>query len=166
VKQTPIFIAKTTGVWSFALTATKEFFVQVRHVKARLMVASVVDLCRIKTRKIGILEPRSAGLSPWILRRLTPFFGLPVISHVDTPGLLWVKTVHQFAELSYFFLGATSSLSSWNTSRFSERRVSHYCFLEWRKHFLRPAVFAKRFQSRTRRKMTRSGFSFLLLMLP
>jgi hypothetical protein len=37
-------------------------------------------------------------------QKLDSYFFLPVVSHVETPGFLWAKTVHQSAELSYFWL--------------------------------------------------------------
>jgi len=74
------------------------------HTKARLLVVSVFDIGTRKTQELCFLKPRTGGSFALNSQKVDSYFVLPVVSHVDTSGFLWAKTVHQSAELSYFWL--------------------------------------------------------------
>jgi hypothetical protein len=74
------------------------------HIKARLLVVSVFDIGTRKTQKLCFFKPHAGGSFALNPQKVDSYFVLPVVSHVDTPGFLWTKTVHQSAELSYLWL--------------------------------------------------------------
>jgi hypothetical protein len=76
------------------------------HIKARLLVVSVFDICTSKTQKLCFLEPRTGGSFALNSQKFDSCFVFPAVSHVDTPGFPWAKTVHQSAELSHLWLAA------------------------------------------------------------
>jgi hypothetical protein len=76
-------------------------------IKARLLVVSVFDIGTRKTQKLCFLKPHAGGSFALNSQKVGSYFVLPVLSHVDTPGFLWAKTVHQSAELSYMWLAAS-----------------------------------------------------------
>jgi hypothetical protein len=106
VKETPMFVAETTGAWTSSQTATEECRVKIMHIKARLLVVSVFDNCTRKTQKLSLLKPPGGASFALNSQKFECNFVPPVVSHIDTPGFLWVKTVHKSAELSYFWAAA------------------------------------------------------------
>ena len=60
-KEISKFVQETNGAWIFSQTATEECCVQILHIKARLLVALVLDICKSKTQELCPLEPRTEG---------------------------------------------------------------------------------------------------------
>jgi len=81
------------------------------HIEARLLVVSVFDIGTTKTQKLCFLKSRTGGSFALSSQKFDSYFVLPVVSHVDTPGFLWAKTVHQSEELSYLWLATPPILS-------------------------------------------------------
>ena len=76
------------------------------HIKARLLVVSVFDIGTRKMQKLCFLKPHAGGFFALNSQKIDSYFVVPVVSHVDTAGFLWAKTVHQSTELSYLWLAA------------------------------------------------------------
>ena len=126
------------------------------HIKVRILVVSVFDIGTRKTQKLCFLKPRTVGSFALNSQKVISYFVLPVVSHVETSGFLWAKTVHQSAELSYLWLAAhlvfvqLECFSFFRTKKLAVRfpqtgeALSLSC-LSFQKHF-----FAKRLQSTTR----------------
>ena len=53
VEETPMVVVQTTDAWTFTQSASEEWCVKVLHIKARLLVAPVLDICTSKTEKQG-----------------------------------------------------------------------------------------------------------------
>jgi hypothetical protein len=76
------------------------------HIEARLLVVSVFVIGTRETQKLCFLKPCTGGSFTLNSQKVDSYFILPVVFHVETPGLLWAKTVHQSAELSYLCLAS------------------------------------------------------------
>ena len=74
------------------------------HIKVRILVVSVFDIGTRKTQKLCFLKPRTVGSFALNSQKVISYFVLPVVSHVETSGFLWAKTVHQSGKLSFFWL--------------------------------------------------------------
>jgi len=90
----------------FSQSVTEECCVQILHIKARVLVATVLEMCTSKTKKLCFLESRTGGSFDLNSQYVDSYLVLSVVSHVDTPVILWAKTTHQSAELSYLWLAA------------------------------------------------------------
>jgi hypothetical protein len=76
------------------------------HLKARLLVVSVFDIGARKTQKLCFLKPRTGRCFTLNSQKVVSYFVLPVVSHIDIPGFLRPKAVHQSAEGSYLWVAA------------------------------------------------------------